>query len=152
MTETCCALTGHRELDDAFDFIQLKNILRSLVLERGVSSFYCGMAIGFDTVALECLLALKKDFPSIKIIACIPCPEQADKFGKENKQRYYRLLSACDEKIILSERYTPGCMHLRNRYMVDNAQYLVAYYRKSTGGTAYTVKYAESRGRKIIYL
>ena len=88
MTENRCALTGHRELDGSFDLSQLKTTVRSLVFERGVSSFYCGMAIGFDTVALECLLALKKDFPSIKIIACIPCPEQADKFGKENKQRY----------------------------------------------------------------
>ncbi|MBR6608542.1 MAG: hypothetical protein IKK98_07800, partial [Oscillospiraceae bacterium] len=50
----------------------------------------------------------------------------------------------------LHERYTRFCMHERNRYMVDRAQYLLAVYDGGdTGGTASTVRYAESRKRNI---
>ena len=54
--------------------------------------------------------------------------------------------------VCLSERYYQGCMHERNRYMVDHSRVCICYLTERTGGTAYTVEYARSRGLKIFNL
>lgn len=43
-------------------------------------------------------------------------------------------------------------MFKRNRHLVDNSSVCVAYLTANSGGTAYTVNYAESKGLKIINL
>ena len=40
----------------------------------------------------------------------------------------------------------------RDRYMVDNSDIVVAYLTKSSGGTYYTVKYANEKGVKVVNL
>ena len=48
---------------------------------------------------------------------------------------------------------TPSCMLDRNRYLVDHAAYLLAVYDESgKGGTAYTIKYANQKGREVIII
>ena len=46
-----------------------------------------------------------------------------------------------DEYILLSDIYYKGCMLARDRYMADQADVLLAYCKKETGGAAYTVRY-----------
>ena len=55
--------------------------------------------------------------------------------------------------MLISRRYTQGCYHQRNRYLVDHADALLAVYNGlPEGGTAYTVKYAHSRAKEIVLL
>lgn len=151
-TANACALTGHRELEENFDSADFKKAIRRLIEQKGVTVFYCGMALGFDMRACAYLLRLKGKFPQVKVVACIPCPQQSDTFPPQAKREYDRLVAHCDEKVVIAEHYSPGCMLARNRYMVDRAAYLIAYLRKETGGTAYTVRYAEKKGVEITYL
>lgn len=141
-----CAFTGHRKLEENFDGEKLKKGVKRLIEEENVSVFYCGMALGFDMYVCEYLQEIRSEYPQIKVIACIPCPEQADKFSDFEKHRYERLVSGCDERVILSPHYTNGCMFKRNRYMVDRADYLLAHCLRATGGSAYTVAYAQKKG------
>lgn len=54
-----CAFTGHRyELKD-FDAELLERVIKNLIIS-GVVIFYCGMAVGFDLAAAECVISLKK--------------------------------------------------------------------------------------------
>ena len=138
--KTSCAFTGHRKLENDFSLRKLKKIIKTLI-EEGVTTFYAGMAIGFDLVAAEAVLALKKKYPSVKLVACIPCYNQEKTFPAEDQKRYVKILKKADEQVVLAEHYFSGCMQLRNRYMVDHADVLVAYCHAETGGTAYTVKY-----------
>ena len=49
--------------------------------------------------------------------------------------------------------YSSGCYHARNRYLVDHADSVLALYNGSTtGGTAYTVKYAYQRNEEIVII
>ena len=42
-------------------------------------------------------------------------------------------------------------MFERNRWMVDHAQYVLAFYNGgATGGTAYTVRYALGKGKSVV--
>lgn len=143
-----CAFTGHRVLYSDFDKNKIIKIVNKLIME-GYDIFLVGMAIGFDTECLKILINLKQKH-SIKIIACIPCQNQSARFNKKQKEEYADLLKIVDEKIILSEEYTPTCMKVRNEFMVKNSSVVVAYLKKDFGGTNQTVRYAEKCGKKVI--
>ena len=67
--------------------------------------------------------------------------------------RYYDLLRDSDRIIQLCDSYQRGCYHIRNRYMVDNCDVLIAIYNGETkGGTAYTVNYARKLGKEIVII
>ena len=135
------AVTGHRVIANDFDKNSLKEDFIKFI-DKGFDTFLIGMALGFDTLCFKTLLELKKDYKNVKLIACIPCKSQSYKFTKTQKEDYENMLSLADEKVVLSEEYTPTCMQKRNKFMVDNASILLAYIYKDYGGTASTVKYA----------
>lgn len=146
--EKTCAFTGHRQMEDNFDAARFEEVLTAYIQE-GYVTFLCGMAVGFDMLAAELVLKLKKTYPQLKLIACIPCDCQSKYFRAEQKARYESILQSCEEVRVLSPRYYKGCMQARDRYMVDNCDLLVAYKRVNEGGTYYTLNYALSLNKRI---
>lgn len=142
--EFCCAFTGHRNVRDDLDLNVLTSVIKNLI-EKGYATFLNGMAKGFDLIAAQCVLQLKEQYPHIKLIACVPCPDQDKYFSKEDKITYRKVLDCCDEVKLLSNRYHKGCMLLRDRFMVDNSSCIVAYFRGDEGGTQYTLSYSEDK-------
>lgn len=161
--KTCC-FTGHRPTKFSFKYDEtspackdIKNQLKAEILNminnRQVSHFITGMALGVDTWAAEIILNLKKLYPGITITAAVPCPEQSHRWGAENKERYKNILQLCDSVEILSEKWTPYCMMVRNRYMVDNSDFVIAVWNGSvSGGTGKTVEYAFKHSKKTIII
>lgn len=146
-----CAFTGHRNLYGySFDRCLLDRVNEHLI-KNGVDTFLCGMAVGFDTECAQSVLTLKEKY-DVKLVACLPCANQSDTFSQKNKLIYNTILEKCDEVITLAPVYRSGCMHARDRYMVDNSDVLVCFLRKNFGGTFYTVNYAKKLGKKIIEL
>ncbi len=145
-----CALTGHRVLLESFDGNALYDNLEKLIKE-GYDYFLCGMAYGFDLVALDCLVRLKRKY-RIEIEACIPFHGQEKAFPLLEKEKYRTLLTWCDKKVVLFPCYQNGCYLARDRYMVDSCDCVLAYCHSDTGGTAYTVNYAKKKGKEIILL
>lgn len=145
---TSCAFTGHRELDERFDERRLRRLIRARIKE-GVTVFYTGMARGFDLIATDLVLREKKKNAAIRVIACIPCPDQSVSYPKREKEKYELLLAACDEKILVSDHYFRGCMQVRNAYMEKHADSLIAYCCKSTGGSAYTKNLFDKKGKPV---
>lgn len=146
--EFCCAFTGHRNVRNDLDVNLLTSVIINLI-ESGVNTFLNGMARGFDLIAAQCVLKIKEQYPQIKLIACVPCPNQEKYYCEEDKRTYHKVLSACDEVKLLSNRYYKSCMLVRDRYMVDNSSYLISYYRGDVGGTDYTLKYSENKDINI---
>ena len=149
--EKVCAFSGHRKLNSAERDINLLERVILNLIKTGTTAFLCGMALGFDTVAAESVLMYKKQY-DVKLIACLPCANQSEKFSEKNRRKYNAILENCDDIIMLAPEYYSGCMHERDRYMVDNCDVLVCYLRKKSGGTFYTVNYAKKSGKKIIEL
>lgn len=143
------AVTGHRILLSDFS----KNKLREKFIEfinNGFDTFLIGMAIGFDTVCFQTLEKLKREYKDIKLIACVPCINQAEKFSMLQKLEYKRMLSVADEVVYVGKEYTNTCMQKRNMFMVDNCSLLFAYITRDYGGTANTIRYAQKQGVEII--
>lgn len=150
-TETCC-FTGHRNLSQK-DINEIKEHLKNEIVKlihQGVIYFGAGGALGFDTICAMTILELRKVYPQIKLILVLPCSEQSIMWNISDKQKYEYIKSRADKVRILSPYYYDGCMLVRNRYLVDNSHYCICHITKSTGGTAYTVAYAEKMGLKII--
>ncbi len=137
--EKICAFTGHRQLDEDFCAEVLREEIER-AYARGYTAFLCGMAVGFDLLAAEFVLSLKYVHPEIQLIAYIPCKEQDKYYSKEDKTRYKTALLCADSEVLVSEMYYRGCMQVRDRYMAERADMLIAYCRKKEGGTAYTVR------------
>ena len=136
---TKCVFTGHRRLEEDFSKSHLKKTIEFLI-KNGVHTFYNGMAIGFDLCAAEYVVSLKRKYPHVRLIACIPCYGQEKYFSDSDKKRYVKILKKADENITLADHYYQGCMQQRDKYMVEHADCMIAYCNKTTGGAAYTVK------------
>lgn len=156
------AFTGHRpqSLPFKFDsdaFHRLEASLWQEICARvdaGYDTFYCGAARGMDIVCGEIILALKTaDHPALRLICAIPFKEQARGWGDLWRAYYNDLLRGADEIVQLCDHYQPDCYHIRNRYMVDHCDALLAVYDgKGKGGTAYTVNYAQKHGKQVVIL
>lgn len=134
---------------------ELKGRLARKIEELAVSGadrFFSGMALGVDTWCAEAVLELKKRLPKITLTAVIPCRNQDEKWSFDERKRYRGLLDRCDRVICISENYVRDCMHKRNRALVELCDVLVAVYDGKSGGTEYTVNYAEKCHKKIILI
>lgn len=157
---TCC-FTGHRPQNFSFKFDEthpdcirikdaLKKCIKELITNYNVSHFISGMALGVDIWAAETVLSLKQEFPHITLGSALPCETQAVKWNLESRERYYSILAKCDKETMLQKHYTPSCMNDRNKYMVDNSDYVITVWNGSGSGTGSTVKYALSKDKAVI--
>lgn len=149
------SFSGHRILPR--DCSELKKNLTleiKRLIESGVVYFWAGGALGFDMLAEETVLELKKEYPHISLKLVLPCSpeEQTLKWTKKQRERYNEIFEQTDGAKIVAFQYTRDCMLERNRHLVDRSQYLICYLRKKRGGTFYTVNYAEKQNTKIIRL
>ena len=151
MIEKTCCFTGHRTLYENIKTIKcnLKKEIVNLV-KKDVIYFGAGGALGFDTLAAQTVIELKQTYPQIKLILILPCKNQALNWLEEDIYHYEYLKSKADKIVILSHKYYNGCMQARNRHMVNHSKYIICYKRKESGGTAYTVNYANKKGLTII--
>lgn len=151
INRTCC-FTGHRKIPlDQLESVTQR--LRDAVIasiKDGYLYFGAGGALGFDTLAAQTVLELKKDYPNIKLILVLPCKTQTRGWEQEDVEEYDRIIGAADKVVYTSQNYYRGCMQKRNRHLVDFSSLCICYLNKSTGGTAYTVDYAKKNKLTII--
>ncbi len=150
-THTAC-FTGHRKIPPE----RLSTITRRLkvtiieLIENGYLYFGAGGALGFDTLAAQTVLDLKLEYPQIKLILVLPCISQSSRWDEQEQVVYEDIKSRADKVVYTSRDYTRGCMHNRNRHLVDNSSACICYLTEETGGTAYTVEYAKRKALRII--
>lgn len=152
MKERTVCFTGHRTIP----MLKKKKVERTLIntletlIEEGYCYFGAGGALGFDTMAALAVLELKKKYSHIKLILVLPCKNQVRGWKENDIFQYEKIMSLADKVVYTSEVYYDGCMHKRNRHLIDNSSVCVCYLTENRGGTAYTVSYAKKNGKKII--
>jgi len=136
--------TGHRHIPAA-DIPRLTAQLASVIdtqASQGTTHFICGGALGFDTLAAQCVLAARKVNPLVRLVLALPCHNQQARWNAAERAVYADILSQADEVVYTADSYSPDCMNRRNRFMVDNASAVVTYCIHAYGGTANTIAYA----------
>ena len=133
--ETCC-FTGHRRLPAGAAGVLAGRLDRTVdgLISSGILNFIAGGALGFDTLAAQAVLRAKDRDPRVRLILAIPCADQNSNWSPRQREVYDSIRLRADVVRILSQKYYPGCMHLRNRYMADRASVCVCYLTKNSGG------------------
>lgn len=153
MREKTCCFTGHRELPTGWSRWKLATELEKVIIapiDKGIKFFGTGGALGFDALAAQTVLKLKKKYPDIKLILVLPCVNQTRGWPTEAVEEYERIKAQADKVVYTSQEYTKGCMHKRNRHLVDNSSVCICYLTKESGGTAYTVDYARRNNLEVV--
>jgi len=150
-THSCC-FTGHRDIP-AKERASIQKCLEAEIINlilQGVTDFYAGGALGFDTMAESAVLRLKRDYPQLRLCLALPYKDQPKGWNNSDIAIYNQILARADLVVYTSEAFYPGCFHKRNRYLVDHSGVCLCYLTQATGGTAYTVGYAKQHGLRIV--
>ena len=150
--DVSCCFTGHRKLpSDKLDQIRRRV---SAEIERayqgGYRRFLCGGALGFDTLCALEVIEKRKVYADMRLILVLPCLSQDEQWSEQDRLVYRSIYAESDECYCMSEFYSEGCMHLRNRAMVDDCSLCICYLENFKSGTSYTYNYAKKSGLVII--
>ena len=121
---------------------QLLSILQSQVGNDHVD-FYLGGYGSFDSFARECCRNFQSEHPHASLVFVTPYLE-IDKF----KQDLY------DESVYppLEDKPRKFAISYRNKWMVENADLVIAYVNHSSGGAYATFQHAKRNKKQIINL
>ena len=157
-----CAFTGHRPQKLPFGFdetdercLAFKRRLSEAIgelIREGYTHFLSGGALGTDIWAAEAVLLLRYRNPEILLEMVSPFDSQAARWREEDRARHDRLFALADIVTATGHEFSPGCLQRRNRYLVDNADLLLAASSGIRGGTEQTVAYARRIGVPVRFL
>ncbi|MFA5450184.1 MAG: SLOG family protein [Clostridia bacterium] len=158
-----CCFTGNRayklpwkenEKDERCLMLKAKlNIQIVGLIEQGFDYFISGMAQGIDTYLAEIVLDLKKLFPNILLECAAPCKTQAKYWEQKDIERYNKILAQADKVTYVFENYNKFCNQVRNRYMVNNSELVLAVWNgEKSGGSYMTIKYAQKAKKPIVFI
>jgi uncharacterized phage-like protein YoqJ len=148
------AVTGHRpnKLGNEYSLHgpytdRIKSRLFEILDEYKPDSIISGMALGVDQIWAIC--GIRKN---IQVTAAIPFKKQESRWPPKSQSLYFKILDSnlVTPVIVSTGEYTRQKMQIRNQWMVDECDKLVAVWDGTKGGTANCVKYAQSVNKEII--
>lgn len=155
-----CGFTGYRpekmpfKTDESHpDCILLKQELEQQVriaAEDGFTHFICGGARGADTYAAEAVLKVQKEIPSLILEIAVPFWGQEKNWLLTDQRRYHDILERAQRVTYVSDQEKRENYMVRNRYIVEHSDRLIAVFDGKPGGTAMTVRYAEKVGIEVV--
>lgn len=126
----------------------LIDIAKDWLIANRPEEVIVGMALGWDTALAEAALEL-----NIPLTAAVPFKGQELKWSVDTQKLYHEILAKAKRVVIVSEGgYSADKMDIRNRWMVDNSNTILAMHDGSAGGTNNCVKYAKKKDKPIINL
>lgn len=170
------AFTGHRPNGlygydmNAYKYIELElkieQTIRWVIQKYGSNDFYTGGALGFDTLVAKILINFRKnEYPNIQDYVCVPFREQYKALNKEQIKEWLYIVNNCYKSFAIDTiegytcdkaeigKYHPYKMELRNQYMVDNCDILIACWNEEKhGGTYNCVRYALENNKKVLVI
>ena len=135
-----CTFCGHAQTPDHVKSL-LEKAIEELIINGKVDPFYVGSQGQFDRMALSVLRELKEAYPQIQytiVLAYIPGARTV--YDDDMPTVYPEGLELVPKKFAIVNR---------NRWMVEQSEYLIAYVQHSWGGAAQTLTYAKRRGIQI---
>ncbi len=148
MKEKCCCVTGHRDIPaDKLSYVEgeLRNAVHAAIAE-GFTRFISGFAEGTDLMFASIVAEAMQQNPAIYLEAAIPYAART----KSKDPLFQKMLAACRNVNVLYEKYSPNCFFVRNRYMVLEADRVIAVYDgREKGGTVFSIRYAHTQEKEL---
>lgn len=126
---------------------KVKESSRKIFSEFKPEAIISGMAIGSDQWCTE--VAIEQQIP---FIAAVPFLNQELFWPKDSQHHYRELLEQAKQvEIVSSGGYASWKMQVRNQWIVDQCDVLLAFYSgMGSGGTFNCIQYAKSKNKQII--
>jgi uncharacterized phage-like protein YoqJ len=149
-----CAFSGHRKIEQSLVPSVTEHLARAIryAYDEGCRDFYCGGAVGFDTLAAREVIRFRMSHTDVRLVLYLPCINQDEKWSYRQSDAYEHILSSADEIKYISEEYTKSCMKERNQALADVADILIVYVGYSTSGSAQTARMGEKAGKRVFNL
>lgn len=129
-------------------YIKICKEIEKHLLELKPEKVISGMALGYDSYLAFVTLKL-----GIPLIAAVPFQGQELAWPQASQNAYNALLKRATEVVIVSEGgYSAHKMQIRNEWMVNHCDVLLACYDGSPGGTGNCIKYAKNLNKNIIII
>jgi len=143
-------ITGHRSQNLGGFTLPNPIYNKICLLEFKPEKIITGMAQGYDLYVANIAFKLK-----IPFTAAVPFKNQERMWPKEAQQIYHKLLKRAEQVVIVSEgEYAAYKMQIRNEYIVDNSDQILACFikTKTSGGTFNCIQYAKKQNKEIIVI
>ena len=150
-----CCFTGHRPQKLKRSEAEIRSDLECAIgqaIDAGYTTFITGMAYGVDIWAGEIVIALRRQNPSLHLIAAVPFPGFEVRWSAEWKREYTRLLGKADLVRFICPGYHAGAYQRRNEWMADHASRVIAVFDGQPSGTKNTVDYARLSRIPVFYI
>lgn len=138
------AATGHRpDKIGGYDYyhpqrVWIREQMKRALVDLGATKTISGMALGIDQDFAQVSIELGLPF-----IAALPFLDQESRWPKSSQEYWWWLLERADDMVIVSPgEYSAAKMQVRNEWMVDHCDRLLAVWDGSEGGTGNCVRYA----------
>jgi len=147
---TVFAGTGHRPPKiggySASARLRVSDFADAVLAKFNPSLVISGMALGWDQA-----LASAAFRRSIPFVAAVPFKGQESKWPEASQNMYHFMLSKAQEVVYVSEPgFSAHKMQVRNEWMVDHSDYVLALWDGSSGGTMNCIRYANSVGVTVM--
>ena len=123
---------------------------------RGKHIFLNGAMAGWDILAAEQVLEVKKKLPQIELVTIVPFAihyfTKADCWTQTWIERTREICRRHDFGISIAEHYRNGIYYERNRALIDHSSELICYWDGEEGGTKHTVDYAAEKNISVTNL
>ena len=140
-----CTCFGHRETYKDFSRV-LSELLEDLILNQGVVEFWTGGMGNFDGSFSAAVRGLKRKYPDIKLILIKPYFSNELNTNKEYYEYTYDDVVIPD---VLAGVHPKSAITKRNRWMVENSDFVVTYVYRDFGGAYDAKKYALKLGKTV---
>lgn len=110
------------------------------------------MARGVDIWAAEIVLNLRKKNKDLHLICASPYEEFEARWSQDWQKQYRKIIKKADYVKYVSPEYSLACFQIRNEYMVNHSNLLIAVYNGEVGGTRNTLNYAKKKYIEIIVI
>ena len=140
-----CTFFGHQIINKDIKELLMCQI-EKLITEYGVNVFYVGNNGQFDDLVAEVLRKLKSRNPQISysiVLAYLPEREKEHNQPSYTETIYPEGLEDTPPRFAISKR---------NKWMVQQSEYVIAYVEHSFGGAAQFTEYARKKHRMVINL
>ena len=144
-TEKFASVFGHHDMVVNSDIeASLKNAIMDCI-NNNIYNFYIGGYRHFDLFCTQILYELKSKYPMIKTILVQSYLNKYNCTKEFVKQYFDEILYPSLEKII-----PKFAIVYRNKWMIDNSDYIIFYVKHSWGGASKMQDYAIRHNKKHI--
>ena len=119
---------------------KLSELLIQEIRKNPTCKFYLGGYGDFDSLCLNILKEIKADFPNIELLFITPYLDDNYSKLKTAKLYYDGIIYPPLENV--PRRF---CISKRNEWMVNEADFVIAFVKYSWGGAAKTLEYAKRK-------